>query len=177
MVSAKRSVLRYTSFASPFGAIGLVATDKGMCRLDLNVEPSFYKNELERRYTCSLVEDNGFFSSVEHTLQDYFQGVRKNFNVSIDFIEGTAFQRRVWRTLKKIPYGQVRSYAWVAKEVGHPRAVRAVGQANARNPVAIFVPCHRVINSDGGLGGYGSGLEVKKALLRLEGISLSPTRK
>ena len=95
-----------------------------------------------------------------------------DFQIDIDVIEGTSFQRRVWRALLEIPYGQVRSYAWGAQRIGHPKAVRAVGQANGRNPVAIIVPCHRVIRSDGTIGGYGSGVGVKAALLRREGLNV-----
>jgi methylated-DNA-[protein]-cysteine S-methyltransferase len=100
-------------------------------------------------------------------LREYFEGRRMRFDLPLD-LRGTRFQHRVWEALRAIPYGETRSYAAVAAQVGKPRAVRAVGGANAANPVAIIVPCHRVIAAGGGLGGYGFGLERKRFLLDLE---------
>ena len=164
---------KYTYCSSPVGALGLAATDNGIFRLDLKIDPLLFRERLEKRYHCRAVEDDAHFTRTKEDLEGYFNGKVRRFDTPIDFIEGTNFQRKVWMTLMKIPYGQVRSYAWVAKEIGSPQAVRAVGQANARNPVAIIVPCHRVINSNGDLGGYGSGVEVKVELLRIEGINPS----
>ena len=105
-------------------------------------------------------------------LQEYFEGWRRQFDVPLD-LEGTPFQKRVWQVLRRIPYGETRTYAEVARLIGRPTAVRAVGRANGTNPVAIIVPCHRVLASSGGLGGYGAGLEVKRRLLMLEGAITS----
>ena len=165
--------LYYTCFPSPVDTLGVVATDLGVCRLDLKVEPSAFRGVLEQRYRCSVREDNRRFTEIRDALDGYFRGTVTEFPGKIDFVEGTEFQRRVWRTLLTIPYGQVRSYAWVARQIGQPKAVRAVGQANGRNPVAIIVPCHRVIRNDGTIGGYGSGIDVKQALLKREGVSLT----
>jgi methylated-DNA-[protein]-cysteine S-methyltransferase len=164
--------LRYTCFSSPLGMLGLAATDAGLCRLDMKVDPPLFRDQLEARYARRTMKDDGAFIRVRNILDGYFQGTVADFNVDIDFIEGTGFQRRVWQTLMKIPFGQVRSYAWVARRIGQPRAVRAVGQANGRNPVSIIVPCHRVIRSDGTIGGYGGGVEVKEELLKREGVLL-----
>jgi methylated-DNA-[protein]-cysteine S-methyltransferase len=101
-------------------------------------------------------------------LRGYFAGNVRNFNVPLD-MQGTEFQLSVWNSLVKIPYGETRSYSQIAKSVGRPKAVRAVGAANGSNPVAIIVPCHRVIGSSGKLTGYGGGLPLKKRLLELEG--------
>jgi O-6-methylguanine DNA methyltransferase len=101
-------------------------------------------------------------------MEEYFAGKRREFSFPLD-LRGTDFQKRCWEALLGIPYGETKSYAEIARAVGRPGAFRAVGQANHRNPVAIVVPCHRVITSQGGLGGYGGGLEVKRHLLRLEG--------
>jgi methylated-DNA-[protein]-cysteine S-methyltransferase len=90
----------------------------------------------------------------------------------VDLSSGTAFQRKVWRALTKIPYGQTRSYAWVARAIGAPKALRAVGTACGANPVPLIIPCHRVIASDGSLGGFGGGLRLKRRLLRLEGVTV-----
>lgn len=104
-------------------------------------------------------------------LDEYARGKRHDFDVPLR-PNGTAFQRAVWQALAAIPYGEVRSYAEVARVVGKPGASRAVGQANHRNPVAPFIPCHRVVASGGGLGGYGGGLPLKKRMLALEGVVL-----
>jgi methylated-DNA-[protein]-cysteine S-methyltransferase len=101
-------------------------------------------------------------------LEEYFAGRRRQFDLPLD-LHGTEFQKRCWQELLKIPYGETRSYADVARAIGKPSAVRAVGLANGQNPIAIIVPCHRVIGSDGSLTGYGGGLETKRKLLELEG--------
>jgi methylated-DNA-[protein]-cysteine S-methyltransferase len=102
-------------------------------------------------------------------LDEYFAGTRTAFDVRLRFTTGTAFQQAVWRALAEIPYGETISYAELAAWVGRPSAFRAVGQANGANPLAIVYPCHRVIASGGGLGGYGGGLDLKQKLLALEG--------
>ncbi|MEK6976075.1 MAG: methylated-DNA--[protein]-cysteine S-methyltransferase [Candidatus Thermoplasmatota archaeon] len=104
-------------------------------------------------------------------LDEYARGKRQDFDIPLR-PSGTQFQRAVWDALATIPYGEVRTYAEVARFVGKPAAFRAVGQANHRNPVAPFIPCHRVIASGGGLGGYGGGLLLKKRMLELEGVHL-----
>jgi len=105
-------------------------------------------------------------------LRAYFAGELREFNLPLD-PQGSEFQKRVWRQLQTIPFGEIRSYAQVAEAIGSPRAVRAVGAANGANPLAIVVPCHRVIGSSGRLVGYGGGLPLKKRLLDLEGCNLS----
>ena len=104
-------------------------------------------------------------------LIEYMAGQRREFTVALQPI-GTAFQSRVWHELRQIPYGKTRSYADIAKALGQPTATRAVGAANGKNPLPIFIPCHRVIASDGSLHGYSAGLDVKRALLSLEGVLL-----
>jgi len=105
-------------------------------------------------------------------LDEYFSNKSATFSVPLDPASGTTFQRRVWEQLTLIPYGQTCSYADIAKKVGNPRACRAVGSANKNNPIAILIPCHRVIRADGSLGGYSSGIGIKKTLLHLEGAGL-----
>lgn len=102
----------------------------------------------------------------------YFSGALKRFSVALDVHTGTAFERRVWDALITIPWGQTWSYSRVAAAIGQPRAFRAVGSANGRNRIPILIPCHRVIRSDGSLGGYSSGLHIKKKLLELESIQV-----
>lgn len=108
----------------------------------------------------------------ERQLDEYFAGTRTTFDVALD-LTGTEFQRAAWHALTRIPYGTTVSYAEQAAMVGSPRATRAIGSANGRNPIPIIVPCHRVIASDGSLGGYSLGLEMKRALLALERVSVA----
>jgi len=109
------------------------------------------------------------FRDAIRQLREYFRGRRTAFDLTLN-PKGTPFQLKVWRALAQIPYGATRSYAQIARRVGRPRAVRAVGLANGRNPLPIIVPCHRVIGSGGQLVGYGGGLTIKQALLQLEGV-------
>jgi len=113
-------------------------------------------------------DSNTWIKQAAGELQAYFAGKVRSFNVPLD-MQGTDFQLSVWNELVKIPYGETRSYAQIAEAVGRPKAVRAVGAANGSNPLAIIVPCHRVIGSGGKLTGYGGGLPLKKRLLELEG--------
>ncbi|HEY5109667.1 MAG TPA: methylated-DNA--[protein]-cysteine S-methyltransferase [Acidimicrobiales bacterium] len=113
------------------------------------------------------VRDDDAFAEVSGQLDEYFAGRRTSFDVAMT-LEGTDFQRRVWAELCAIPYGETISYGELARRVGNPKASRAVGSANGRNPVAVIVPCHRVIAGDGSLGGYGGGLDRKVRLLELE---------
>lgn len=105
-------------------------------------------------------------------LTEYFSGKRKVFDLPLDFSYGTEFQKKVWTALCDIPYGETRSYADIAIAAGSPKAVRAVGQANTRNPIMIFVPCHRVINKNGSIGGFGCGVDVKRQLLEVEAVRI-----
>ena len=106
---------------------------------------------------------------IRRQIEEYFDGRRQDFDLDVDGA-GTEFQRLVWAELAKIPFGETRSYADVARAIGRPAAVRAVGAANGRNPIPIVVPCHRVIGADGSLTGFGGGLEAKRWLLELEGV-------
>lgn len=118
----------------------------------------------------SLEGEEGLTALLERAfqqLEEYFAGKRKQFDLPLS-LRGTEFQRQVWAALRDIPYGETRSYGQIAQAVGRPKAVRAVGMANHRNPISIIVPCHRVVGADGSLTGYGGGLENKKFLLALE---------
>ena len=137
----------------------LVATKLGLQMVQF---PPFEAIEGERNDT------NKWMNQAADELLAYFAGILRVFSVPLD-MQGTDFQLSVWNQLLKIPYGETRSYAHVAEAVGRPKAVRAVGAANGSNPVAIVVPCHRVIGSSGKLTGYGGGLPLKKRLLELEG--------
>ncbi|BBO76932.1 methylated-DNA--protein-cysteine methyltransferase [Desulfosarcina widdelii] len=120
--------------------------------------------------------DPAYFSALKDQLSAYFAGEIQSFDAAL-FPEGTPFQMQVWAALKEIPYGSVVSYRWIADRIGKPKAMRAVGAANGRNPISIIIPCHRVIGSDGSLTGYGGGMDVKRRLLRLENPKLlTPTQ-
>lgn len=118
-----------------------------------------------------IVEDAGRTAEVRRQLAEYFAGERQEFDLELA-PEGTPFERSVWEELRKIPFGETRSYGEIARAIGHPSASRAVGRANGANPLPIVVPCHRVIGADGSLTGFGGGLENKSRLLELEGRAL-----
>jgi O-6-methylguanine DNA methyltransferase len=166
------SRLLYTSFSSSIGKICLASTSRGICWLSIDVTrkiPSI-KDFLQARYRRAAVPAADDLNYIKDQLDAYFNGSLTKFNCAIDFIEGTSFQQEVWHTTHKIPFGSVVTYKEIAQRIARPKAFRAVGQALGSNPIAIIVPCHRVISSDGTLGGFGLGLEMKKHLLTLEGI-------
>lgn len=137
----------------------LVASDSGIRTIDFT---PFRPLDAQKR------ADNPFLRQAEAQLRAYFAQELRQFNLPLD-IQGTSFQRNVWHELRRIPFGETRSYAQIAVAIGSPRAVRAVGAANGANPIPIVVPCHRVIGSSGKLTGFGGGLPLKKRLLELEG--------
>jgi methylated-DNA-[protein]-cysteine S-methyltransferase len=150
----------YTAIGSPLGE--LVLTSDGPSLTGLLMRP---REGRDPRGTAR--RDDGPFRAVRRQLEAYFEGELSEFDVPLN-PAGTPFQRRVWEELRRIPYGTTISYGELARRVGNPAASRAVGAANGKNPIAIIVPCHRVIASDGGLGGFGGGLDRKEWLLGLE---------
>jgi methylated-DNA-[protein]-cysteine S-methyltransferase len=120
-----------------------------------------------------LVQDEGLEERLRSDFQAYFAGKEVKFDYPLHLDEFTPFQRAVWAAMRTIPYGETRSYQWIARRIGKPRATRAVGNACGRNPLLIVQPCHRVVGSNGELGGFSGGLDLKKALLKLEGVDLS----
>jgi len=147
---------------SPVGPLFLAASEKGLVRLEFEARVMKLNNK-----TIRLRESRQFLAPYLLELNEYFSGDRREFTMPLD-LRGTAFQRACWQALLAIPYGETRSYADIARAIGHPRAFRAVGMSNNRNPIAIVVPCHRVIASGGSLCGYGGGLDIKRKLLDLE---------
>jgi AraC family transcriptional regulator of adaptative response/methylated-DNA-[protein]-cysteine methyltransferase len=159
--------IRWTTFDSPLGNMLIAATSKGICRLtfDDSVE------SLERLFPkATIVEDGGGMKALVEGALAAIERPLAMPDLPLD-VAGTAFQEAVWRELRKIPAGETRSYADIAAAIGHPKAVRAVGSANGDNHVCVLIPCHRVIRSDGSLGGYGGGLDRKKKLLASENAS------
>jgi methylated-DNA-[protein]-cysteine S-methyltransferase len=153
----------YKVVDSPVGQLKLVASDKGLAAI-------LWQDDDPRRVRLSpLVEDpdNPFLVETERQLGAYFAGKLKSFTVPLDF-KGTEFQKSVWKALLTIPFGETRSYGEIARQIGRPTAVRAVGAANGRNPISIIAPCHRVIGSTGELTGFAGGLVVKERLLGIE---------
>jgi methylated-DNA-[protein]-cysteine S-methyltransferase len=149
----------YTTLTTPIGELLLTADDDGaLTAVDL---PNRHRD------TAGLERDDELLAGARRQLTEYFAGERTTFDLPLR-PHGAPFQLRVWEALLRIPYGETASYGELARELGHPTAARAVGAANGRNPLAIVVPCHRVIGSDGTLTGYAGGLECKRALLDLE---------
>ena len=146
--------------ATPVGRLTLVASSKGLQQV------IFGAKKLSTAKSVSG-KANDHLTQTEKQLREYFAGKRKKFSIKLD-ISGTEFQESVWYALSKIAYGKTVSYAQQAKLVSKPKAFRAVGSANGKNPVSIILPCHRVIATDGTLGGYGGGLSIKRKLLALE---------
>ena len=179
-----------TVLQSPVGPLFLAASEKGLVALEFDarlpgqqtIRPNPRNLRWENPCSASRRADSKGVRFEESPrvmqpyvteLEEYFAGARRKFTFSLN-LRGTNFQLACWRALLEIPYGETRTYAEIARAVGKPHAFRAVGMANNRNPVAIVVPCHRVIASDGTLCGYGGGLAIKRKLLELEG-ALSAT--
>jgi methylated-DNA-[protein]-cysteine S-methyltransferase len=153
----------YKIIPSPVGALKLVASDKGLAAI-------LWENDNPKRVRLGdLVEspDHPILLRAERQLREYFAGTRTAFDLDLDFA-GTQFQKQVWAALCTIPFGETRSYADIARAIGRPKAVRAVGAANGRNPISIVAPCHRVIGANGDLTGFAGGLDTKQYLLSHE---------
>lgn len=151
----------YCYFESPIGELLLAGTTFELSMI------GFPKGTMRRDPEPDWIYNEDPFETARKQLDEYFSGKRKDFDLPLS-LSGTDFQVSVLKALLEIPYGETRSYGAIAKRIGRPRAVRAVGAANGRNPIPIVVPCHRVIGSSGDLTGFGGGLDTKEALLRLE---------
>jgi len=155
-----------TTCPSPVGALTLVASDHGLAAI-------LWENDRPGRVRLGAMTerpDHPVLAETKRQLDDYFAGKRTAFDLPLDF-RGTDFQRSVWAALLTIPFGETRSYADIARQIGRPAACRAVGAANGRNPISIVAPCHRVIGADGALTGFAGGIEGKRYLLALEGAA------
>jgi methylated-DNA-[protein]-cysteine S-methyltransferase len=153
----------YKTMPSPAGELKLVGSGDGLTAI-------LWENDDPRRVRLNIVAEDKthpVLVEAERQLNEYFSGTRQAFDLKLDFV-GTEFQNKVWKALLAIPFGQTRSYAQIARQIGSPKAVRAVGAANGRNPISIVAPCHRVIGSNGTLTGFAGGLEAKAHLLALE---------
>lgn len=147
--------LFFDSVESPLGLLYLVISAGQLAEIRIGGErPSFPKGKAAE--------------SFKEQLNSYFIGRLREFRQDIVFLHGTDFEKEVWLSLREVPYGETRSYKWLAEKVGRPKAVRAVGRALSRNPIPIVLPCHRIIESDGSIGGYSSGVDIKRRLLDME---------
>jgi AraC family transcriptional regulator of adaptative response/methylated-DNA-[protein]-cysteine methyltransferase len=159
--------IRWTTFESPIGEMLIAATSKGICRLTFDDS----EESLRRLFpNATIVKDDGGLKELVEGALTAIERPAETPHLPID-VRGTAFQEAVWRELRKIPLGETRSYAEIAAAIGAPKAVRAVGTANGDNHICVLIPCHRVIRSDGTLGGYGGGLDRKRKLLNAEGAA------
>jgi len=165
--------LEYITFNTNMGWIGVVGSAKGLLRTTLPQRSAQEAHQLLGDSVNYATWSPHLFDDLTERLRGYFGGHKAAFPDRLDLSGATSFQREVWEITSLIPYGETRSYAWVAEQIKKPKAMRAVGQALARNPLPVIVPCHRVLNIDGKLGGYSGGVEMKKHLLFLEASASS----
>ncbi len=154
-----KTTIHYDEYVSPVGTLMLVATERGLSGLYPDGHAATPEADWQR--------DSAPFRDVRQQLDEYFAGKRRDFDLPLD-MQGTPFQLKVWEALLTIPFGETVTYGEQAQRIGQPKASRAVGMANGRNPVSIIVPCHRVIGKNGTLTGYGGGIAMKRFLLDLE---------
>lgn len=162
--------LYYTTFSTDFGEFSVAVDHQGAVAATAFGGPS----ALQRRVQCHVIRDIERTARAQHQLSEYFRGERHEFTLPLA-PSGTAFQQLVWIELQRIPYGQTRTYAQIAVAIGRPSACRAVGRANATNPVCLIVPCHRVIGSDRSMTGFAFGEEIKRDLLAFEATRAQST--
>lgn len=166
--TSEPGAIRFGLCDSPLGRLLLAATDKGICAIRFGEDDPALEDELHGEYRRREIErDDASLRPWIDAIVHYLEGGRPDLDLPLD-VPGTPFQRRVWRQLQAIPYGSTKSYGEVARAIGRPLAVRAVGQACGKNHVPIIVPCHRVLRGHGQLGGFSMGLDRKRFLLELE---------
>jgi len=158
--------LYYTFYSSPLGLTGIAGSENGLARIVLALpDESHFIDYLKNSFQCECVKNPEFFENVVKQLSLYFSGNLESFDCKLDLGRGTPFQQKVWRQLTAIPYGDTISYRTLAETIDQPKAFRAVGNANGKNPLPLIIPCHRVIQGNGNLGGYTGGLHIKRFLL------------
>lgn len=158
--------LYYTFYSSPLGLTGIAGSENGLARIVLALpDESHFLDYLKSTFQCEGVKSTDFFENVIKQLNLYFSGNLEGFDCPLDLSRGTSFQQKVWRQLTAIPYGDTISYRTLAETIDQPKAFRAVGNANGKNPLPLIIPCHRVIQENGSLGGYTGGLQIKRFLL------------
>ncbi|MNP30712.1 Methylated-DNA--protein-cysteine methyltransferase [compost metagenome] len=169
--STGAEVLYFDEMDSTIGKLTLVTSTRGLCHIEFGPysDCSDALNRWIQRYYkgSQMAASKEALSAASQQLKEYFAGERKQFDLRLD-LQGSEFQRKVWNALLTIPYAETASYKDIAELIGQPKAVRAVGGANNKNPIPIIVPCHRIIGANGSLVGYGGGLSIKESLLSLE---------
>jgi len=162
----------YSLFKTKFGWMGIGANEYGLTTIILPQidEDKVFSLIKKRLPKDNLVRNEEYFKGIKDLLMKYFEGKKVTFDYSLDLRFATIFEKKVFEATQSIPYGEVRSYQFIAKEVGSLKGGRAVGQALKKNPLPIIIPCHRVIQSNGKLGGFLGGVELKKRLLMAEGL-------
>ncbi len=163
--------LKYITFNTDMGWVGILASAKGLLDTTLPQPSAQEAHQLLGDSIIQATWSPHLFDDLAERLKVYFSGRRATFPDELDLSQATPFQGEVWEMTRLIPYGETRSYLWVAEQIKRPGAVRAVGQALGRNPMPVIVPCHRVVASNGRLGGFSGGVEMKRHLLRLEANS------
>ena len=159
----------YCDIETPMGDVWSATSTKGLLRLNLPCKETTFLEELGRHIDGKPEYRPGKLDELSLWLDHYFKGEKPAYTEPLD-VRGTPFQRRVWEEIYKIPYGSLTSYGLIARSIGKPKASRAVGNAVGHNPLSIVIPCHRVVWSNGGIGGFGGGLDRKRFLLNLEGV-------
>jgi len=166
------TAVSWSEFRLQFSDFAVAWTENGICALSLNGPNGKFLLQFNNA-GLRISKKDECLPDVRNQLEEYFEGERQGFNIPLDFVIGTSFQHQVWLNLMDIPFGETRSYKWLASQTGRPQAFRAVGNANGRNPIPVIVPCRRVISSSGALGGYSGGLDLKRELLAIEGVDIS----
>ncbi|MBM7624397.1 methylated-DNA--[protein]-cysteine S-methyltransferase [Sporohalobacter salinus] len=162
----------YSTYTLPLAQLYIASSPKGICALSLTNSSNFF-NWLNRHFSdYNHLHCQKYHQAVFEQLQEYLAAKRHNFEVTLD-LQGTDFQKKVWKKLLQIPYGKTTTYKELALQIGGANYARAVGRANNQNPISILIPCHRVIGSNGKLTGYAAGLEIKRKLLQLESAQTS----
>lgn len=162
----------YDLVESPLGTLLVAATERGLCRVQFDPDAEAELERIARTFGTRVLRVPRRIDKPRRQLDEYFSGKRTRFEIDTDLTGVPSFQRGVLKALARVPYGRAVTYGDIAHEIGNPRAARAVGGALNRNPVPIVLPCHRVVGSTGKLVGYGGGLDRKRALLELEGLTL-----
>jgi len=159
----------YSNFDSPIGELWGATSEKGLVSFSIHTTKDDFLDDLRKHYNSNLIYSPEAFTELSMQLKEYFEGKRHSFDVRFD-LEGTEFQKKVWKAIYKIPYGHLNSYGRIAKEIGKPKAYRAAANAVGDNPLGLIIPCHRVVESNGGFGGFGGDLPMKRKILKYEGI-------
>ena len=165
--------LKYVVFNTNMGWVGILGSAKGLLRTTLPQHSAQEARQLLGNGVNYTIWSRNLFNGLMERFRTYLSGGKIAFPDELDLSGATPFQRKVWEITRLIPYGETRSYAWVAEQIKSPKAVRAVGQALARNPLPLIIPCHRVVTIDSRLGGFSGGVEMKKRLLHLEASAIT----